>query len=120
MKILIIGGNRFVGKLVAKQLSKLDNISVTLINRSGTGPNNCVLIKCDRNTKEFKRQLKIIAPDIVIDMCLYNLTQYHSLEPLLKQLNLKKYIFISSIASKFKSFGDYGEQKGLLECLIKK
>lgn len=120
MKILILGGNRFVGKLLAKQLSELDNISVTLINRSGTGPNNCALIKCDRNTEEFKQWLENISPDIVIDMCLYNINQYHSIEPLLKQDNLKKYIFISSIASKFKSFGDYGKQKGLLERVIKK
>lgn len=120
MKILIIGGNRFVGKLIAKQLSSQDNTTVTLINRSGTGPNNCVLIKCNRNTEEFKQQLKNISPDVVIDMCLYNLNQYQSIQPLLEQKNLKKYIFISSIASKIKLFGDYGTQKQLLEDKIKR
>ena len=119
MKIIIIGGNRFVGKLLAQQLSSSPHISVTLINRTGTGPDNCVLIKCDRNTEEFKQQLKKIKADIVIDMCLYNLSQYDSIKPLLKQTNLKKYIFISSIASKFKTFGNYGVQKQLLENKIK-
>tara|TARA_R110001592_G_scaffold224817_2_gene480520 strand:- start:344 stop:1141 length:798 start_codon:yes stop_codon:yes gene_type:complete len=120
MKIIIIGGNRFVGKLLAQQLSYLPNMSVTLINRTGTGPNNCILIKCDRNTEEFKQQLKNIKADIVIDMCLYNINQYDFIKPLLKQTNLKKYIFISSIASKIKSFGNYGVQKQLLEDKIKK
>jgi len=80
MKVIIIGGNRFVGKLLAYQLSLYSHIDITVINRSGTGPDNCTLIKCDRNTKEFKQQLKNIAPDIVIDMCLYNLNQFNSIE----------------------------------------
>mgnify|MGYP003646683202 CR=1 FL=1 len=116
MNILIIGGNRFVGKLLAQQLSTQ---SLTLINRTGTGPKNCNLIKCDRNTDQFKKHLKDINPDIVIDMCLYNLNQYDSIKPLLEINNLKKYIFISSIASKIKSFGEYGHQKQLLENKIK-
>tara|TARA_R110001632_G_scaffold17996_2_gene56286 strand:+ start:1265 stop:2083 length:819 start_codon:yes stop_codon:yes gene_type:complete len=127
MKIVIIGGNRFVGKLLAQRLSSLTtvnnniaDVSVILINRTGTGPDNCILIKCDRNTEEFKQQLKSLKADIIIDMCLYNLNQYNSIEPLLKQSNLKKYIFISSIASKIKSFGSYGIQKQLLEDKIKK
>ena len=56
MKILILGGNRFVGKLVAERLTK-DNYpgnllyknDVTILNRSGTGPSTCRIIKCDRN-----------------------------------------------------------------------
>ena len=47
MKILIIGGNRFVGKLVAQKLLK-DN-DVTIINRKGTGPDGCTILKGDRN-----------------------------------------------------------------------
>ena len=119
MKVIIIGGNRFVGKLLAYQLSLYSHIDITVINRSGTGPDNCTLIKCDRNTKEFKQQLKNIAPDIVIDMCLYNLNQFNSIESLIEQDNLKKYIFISSIASKYKAFGKYGIEKQLLEVAIK-
>ena len=120
MKIVIIGGNRFVGKLIAQQLSSRPLTSITLINRTGTGPDNCTLIKCDRNTKQFKQQLKNIEADIVIDMCLYNLNQYQSIQPLLEQKNLKKYIFVSSIASKIKSFGKYGINKQLLESKIKR
>ncbi len=47
MKILVIGGNRFVGKKVAYELSKLTSVSV--LNRSGTGPDKVKVIKWDRN-----------------------------------------------------------------------
>ena len=120
MKIVIIGGNRFVGKLLARLFLLVKFTDVILINRTGTGPSNCTLIKCDRNTEEFKQHLRNIAPDVVIDMCLYNLDQYQSIQPLLEQKNLKKYIFISSIASKIESFGKYGIQKQLLEDKIKR
>ena len=96
MKILILGGNRFVGKLVAERLSKhnypgnlLYKHDVTILNRSGTGPSTCRIIKCDRNDEK-KLQVAIgnESYDCIIDMCLYNINQYHSIEPLLKQDNL--------------------------------
>ena len=45
MKILVIGGNRFVGK---KLVTKLLNQShkVTVLNRSGSGPNGSKKISC--------------------------------------------------------------------------
>ena len=51
MKILVIGGNRFVGK---KLVTKLLNQShkVTVLNRSGSGPNGSKKIKFDRNIEE--------------------------------------------------------------------
>ena len=67
MKIVIIGGNRFVGKLLARLFLLVKFTDVILINRTGTGPSNCTLIKCDRNTEEFKQHLRNIAPDVVID-----------------------------------------------------
>ena len=117
MKILIIGGNRFVGKLVAKKLLK--NHNVTLINRSGTGPKGCTILKGDRNnTSDFINKLKDIKFDIVIDMCLYNLKQCFLIDELFSG-KISKYIFMSSIASKIKSFGEYGINKKMCEEFLK-
>ena len=51
MTILILGGNRFVGKLLAEASIKL-NHEVTVFNRKGTGPEGCHIIKGDRNNLE--------------------------------------------------------------------
>ena len=112
MKILIIGGNRFVGKKVTKTLFK--NYDVTVLNRKGTSPVNCNIIQQDRNElKELNEY------DIVIDMCLYNLEQTKNIVNILeKQQSLQQYIFISSIASELDFFGDYGKQKKLSENYI--
>ena len=48
MNILILGGNRFVGKKVADMLST--NHTVTVFNRSGIGGGNVTVIQGDRNT----------------------------------------------------------------------
>tara|TARA_R110002167_G_scaffold74115_1_gene207606 strand:+ start:1192 stop:2025 length:834 start_codon:yes stop_codon:yes gene_type:complete len=104
-KILIIGGNRFVGKKVAQTLFKEHNI--TVLNRKGTSPVECNIIQQDRNKlKELPEY------DIIIDMCLYNLEQTKNIVDILKkQQNLQQYIFISSIASELEFFGKYGKQK---------
>jgi nucleoside-diphosphate-sugar epimerase len=118
MNVLIIGGNRFVGKLLAQQLIRT-RVSVTLINRTGTGPEGCTLIKCDRNSAEFSDYIENINPDVIVDMCLYTLDQYESMSTALHAIDLKKYIFVSSIACKFDSFGEYGLQKKLLNSRIR-
>jgi nucleoside-diphosphate-sugar epimerase len=112
MEILIIGGNRFVGKKVAQTLYKEHN--VTVLNRKGTSPVECNIIQQDRN------ELKELPDyDIVIDMCLYNLEQTKNIVDILKkQQNLQQYIFISSIASELEFFGEYGKQKHLAEKFI--
>ena len=117
MKILIIGGNRFVGKLVAQKL--LNNYDVTVINRKGTGPDGCTILKGDRNNNlKFIDKLKDIKFDIVIDMCLYNLEQCFLIDKLFTG-KVSKYIFISSIASKMKGFGEYGINKKKCEKYLK-
>ena len=40
MRILIIGGNRFVGKLVTKELYTQGH-DITVLNRTGTSPVEC-------------------------------------------------------------------------------
>ena len=109
MNILIIGGNRFVGKLIAKKLIPTHNI--TIINRKGTGPEGCTILKVDRNnTLEFVNKLSNLKFDIVIDMCLYNPEQCLIIDKLFLG-KISKYIFMSSIASKMDGFGEYGVNK---------
>lgn len=130
MKILIIGGNRFVGKLVTKKLHELGH-DLTLMNRTGTSPVQCKVLKCDRNNPiEFEQAIGDNYYDAIIDMCLYNLTQAKITTSILGHRS-QKYIFISSIASYeatgywpidetaplggMKCFGDYGSEKAEVE-----
>ena len=80
MEILIIGGNRFVGKKVVSTLYKEHNI--TVLNRKGTSPVSilsCNIIRQNRNElKELQEY------DIVIDMCLYNLEQTKNIVSILE------------------------------------
>jgi len=130
MKILIFGGNRFVGKLITKKLA-LDGHDVTILNRSGTSPISCNVIKCDRNNKnDLEKNIGVNKYDCVIDMCLYNLEQAVNTVDILKS-NVDKYIFVSSTAvyqepfnfplkethkiGGGKIFGNYGINKSLIE-----
>ena len=119
-KVLIVGGNRFVGKLVPKLLHDT-GYDVTLLNRSGITPyDKCDVIKMDRidiNKDTFR-------PDVVIDMCAYNVDQ---VKQLLDSVNhkdhigntLQQYIVISSIASEYGFFGDYGKNKAEIEKFLR-
>ncbi len=128
MKILILGGNRFVGKMVAQKLSTL--YEVTVLNRSGTGPDTCNIIKFDRNhILNIKNDY-----DLILDFCLFNATQAIGLNKFL--LFDQPYIFISSAAAYKNSnnlcyredmdtgglsgFGDYGVEKSECERIIRK
>ena len=98
MKILIIGGNRFVGKLVTKHLYE-DGNDVWVLNRTGTSPVECSVLKCDRNDSDkLKEVIGNNYFDCVVDMCLYNLKQAKISTEVLKN-KTDKYIFISSVAA---------------------
>ena len=105
-EILIIGGNRFVGKLVSEDLYK-KGYNVNLLNRSGNSPVDCNVIKVDRN--EIKNI--DISPEIIIDMCAYDVSQIEKLFSSINTDRLRQYILISSIASQYSFFGDYGKRK---------
>ena len=47
-EVLIIGGNRFVGKLVSEELYN-KGYNIILLNRSGSSPVNSTVIRQDRN-----------------------------------------------------------------------
>jgi nucleoside-diphosphate-sugar epimerase len=92
MKYLILGGNRFIGKKLANRLYCCGH-DVTVLNRSGTGPDGCEIIKSDRNG------LPNIDNDFntVIDFCLFKKEQAIELKNFL--LPLQHYIFVSSAAA---------------------
>ena len=128
MKILILGGNRFVGKMVAQKLST--SYDVTVLNRSGTGPDKCNIIQYDRNyILNIKNDY-----DLILDFCLFNANQAIGINKFL--LFDQPYIFISSAAAYKNSnnwcyseymdigglngFGDYGVEKSQCERIIRK
>ncbi len=113
-KVLIIGGNRFVGKLVSEQLHGR-GYDITLLNRSGNSPVNCDVIIIDRN------EIKNIdfSPEIIIDMCAYNTSQIKKLFSSVNTDKLNQYILVSSIASQYSFFGDYGKRKAEIELFLR-
>lgn len=133
MKTLILGGNRFVGKLLADDLLNISSNEVTVFNRKGTGLPGCNIIKGDRNNIEDLELIDFNSYDQIVDMCLYKPEQFKLIEPYLP-INAK-YIFISSGAAYkdidcwpidesnplggMEAYGDYGCEKALVEELIK-
>jgi nucleoside-diphosphate-sugar epimerase len=111
--VLIIGGNRFVGKMVTELLSTKCN--VTILNRSGTkSVDNCNVLKMDRDDIS---QDMIDNQDVIIDMCAYNVDQVKDLLKLCSHRH--QYIVISSIASEYGFFGDYGKNKAEIEKFLR-
>jgi len=126
MNVLIIGGNRFVGKKLASKLCKKHNVSV--LNRNGTGPDGCNKIKFDRNNSlTIENNF-----DLVIDFCLFKPHQAKLLKDFI--LPNQKYIFISS-GTAYKDnnnfhysedmdvgglsfFGEYGVEKAECENIV--
>jgi len=130
MKILVMGGNRFCGKLVVEYLHSQGH-ELTVFNRTGTAPVSCEIIQGDRNDKDILRSsFHNKNYDCIIDMCLYKLEQAEKSTPIFVQ-KTKNYIFISSIAvykktnlfpigescptGKWPLFEDYGVQKSKIE-----
>ena len=94
MDILIIGGNRFAGKIAATQLAEQHN--VTLLNRTGTGPANCNYIKCNRrHYSTLKTKLSNSVYDVIIDMCCYNDTDIKGL--IATGVVFNRYILMSTL-----------------------
>ena len=139
MNFLILGGNRFVGKKLAARLVSKGH-HVTVLNRSGTGPSGCEIIKHDRNLgfsdpkfNDWNRPPGE-SPwfDDIIDFCLFKPEQAVSL--ITKFSPQQKYTFISSAAAYADShsqlyteympiggrsaFGEYGKEKSLCEYVI--
>ena len=95
-KILIVGGNQFVGKEIAKKFLE-KNYIVYVLNR-GTRKNieEVIFLKVDRdNFIEMENILKNIDVDIIIDVSAYTEEQVDILHKIMKK-RFKQYILISS------------------------
>ena len=95
-KILVMGGNQFVGKEVAKKLLE-KNYKVYVLNR-GIRKNldNVIFLKADRkNISEMENILKNIEIDVIIDISAYTEEQVEILQRVMKN-KFKQYILISS------------------------
>ena len=130
-KILIMGGNQFVGKEMVKNFLEKDYI-VYVLNR-GTRKNieGVFFLKADRNNYiETENILKNIEVDIIVDVSAYTEEQVDILQKVMKD-RFKQYILISS-ASVYNSiesapvneesetgenliWGDYAKNKYLAE-----
>lgn len=100
--LLILGGTNFIGPYLVDFLLKSNKYNIFMLNRSGNNLNNnkITCFKCDRN--DFNTLFNIIENiklDIVVDMCLFNLKQAENIYTILTKKSIKKYIFLSSIAS---------------------
>ena len=95
-KILIMGGNQFVGKEIAKKFLEKNN-TVYVLNR-GIRKNieGVIFLKIDRdNYIEMKNTLKDIEVDVIVDVSAYTEEQVNILHKVMKN-KFKQYILISS------------------------
>lgn len=114
-KILILGGNRFVGLQLSKVLQS--NYQITVFNRKGTGDEGVNIIQGDRNNENNIQNIPFSDFDIVLDFCLFKPEQFELIKN--KILPSTKYVFISSAAIYYEAFGNYGKEKQDCEDLIK-
>ena len=136
-KILIIGGTRFVGPSLIKNLLNSKD-KITVFSR-GNNYNNSIdkrvkRIFGDRDVESDLNKLDGKSYDVVYDMCCYNLEQIKKLIPHIKTTHLvffstsavyKKPIFFplkeNDVTGEWNSFGDYGVNKRSVEkYLLKK
>jgi len=119
-KVLIIGGNRFVGYDLSKKLLTY-GYEVDVFNRTGTSANdNINIIKGDRNNKEDLDKIDFDQYHAIVDMCLYLPSQFDLIKDLISSKT--NYIFVSSGAADVRyveSFGDYGRDKLKIEGMLK-
>lgn len=111
MKVLVIGGNRFVGNALTEHL--LDSFKVTVFNRKGTGPEGAEIIQGDRNNASDIEKINFSNYDLVIDFCLFKLEQFELFKNYIP--NDIKYIFISSASVGRPEWGAYGTDKEACE-----
>lgn len=119
MKILVLGGNRFIGATLIAKLLNDSSLEITVFNRKGTGASGVNIVKGNRNNIQDLDKIKFESFDYVIDMCLFKPEQFELIKPFLLKADLKKYIFISSASVGIKAFGDYAIEKEQVELLLK-
>jgi len=130
-KILIVGGNQFVGKEITKKFLEKDYIVYVLNRGIKKNITEAVFLKADRdNYVEMENVLEGIEVDIIIDVSAYIEKQVDILHKIMKK-RFKQYILISSasVYNNMKSmplnegcqvgenliWGDYAKNKYLAE-----
>ena len=118
-KVLIFGGNRFVGKALSQVLLDKD-YSVDVFNRSGTSADNKIsIIQGDRNNIDDINKIDFHKYDCIVDMCLFFPRQFEMMYHYIpKETN---YIFVSSGAADYRyidEYGEYGKDKLRVEELL--
>mgnify|MGYP003120537749 CR=1 FL=1 len=120
MKILVIGGNRFVGKKLVTTLLDISH-DVTVLNRSGTGPDGAKILKMDRNDEINYNFISFNDYDCIVDMCLFKPEQFELIKNRISRAT--NYIFVSSGAVDYidtNAFGDYAIEKMEIEKALSK
>lgn len=95
-KILIMGGNQFVGKEIVKKFLGKDHIVYVLNRGRRKNIEGVFFLKADRNNYiEIENVLKNIEVDVIIDVSAYIEEQVDILQKVMKN-RFKQYILISS------------------------
>lgn len=96
MKILVIGGNRFVGLRLVHQLEALKDLELHVVNRTGqvAHAQSAVVHKCDRN--RFAQSHLDRDWDVIYDFACFNRREAES--ALAYFGNVGSYIFISTVS----------------------
>ena len=87
--ILIIGGNRFMGKHLSTKLVSMNN-EVDVFNRSGTGTLGANIIQGNRNNREDLEEIDIVKYDCIVDMCLYKVEQFNLMKDLIPSVPIDR------------------------------
>ena len=105
-KVLIMGGNQFVGKAIAREFLE-NGYVVYALNRGNTrNLEGVVHLKCDRNKiEEVEDVLKNIYVDSIVDVSGYTSSQVNIIQKVMKDKFLQ-YILISS-ASVYNNISSY-------------
>lgn len=105
-KVLIMGGNQFVGKAIAREFLE-NGYVVYALNRGNTrNLEGVVHLKCDRNKiEEVEGVLKNIYVDSIVDVSGYTSSQVNIIQKVMKDKFLQ-YILISS-ASVYNNISSY-------------
>lgn len=96
MKILLLGGNQFLGRAISQKLIDL-NYDIYLLNRGNRdNPKGAKFIKSDRDDyDELSLSLKDLTVDIIIDVSGYKPIQIENIYKVMRN-KFRQYIYISS------------------------
>jgi nucleoside-diphosphate-sugar epimerase len=107
MRILIIGGTRFIGPYVVRRLVEAGGHSVTLFHRGETKadlpPSVNHIYGKRRDLSSFAAEFKSLAPDVVLDMIPYTKEEAHTLMRVFK--NVARRVVAISSADVYRAYG---------------